>query len=387
MKKTISVVMPVYNASKYLKKTIESVLGQTFKDIELICVNDGSTDDSLAILRSFEEKDNRMIVIDQKNTNAGAARNRGFSKVSSKYVIFLDADDLIEKNMLEKMYGCAEEVSADIVVTDSDIYLDDIGQYREGHAFKKNMLPSKKVFAGNDVNRIFSVFIGWPWDKLFLTDFIRENKLEFQEQKSTNDLFFVYAALVRARRISVIPDILIHHRMNNKASISMNREKSWDCSHAALIKLKRQLIIWNMFDSKMEKDYSNYALNHSIWQITSLGYPAQKKYYESFREKWAEEYGLLKRKPDYFYDADEKKLLDTIIMSDFETFLASDNARKKEIIQKLENGIFDCENRIVNLELEVESLKSGINEIKKSKAYKTGMAITSVPRKIKSLIK
>ena len=111
----VSVIIPVYNVEPYLKQCMDSVVGQTLKDIEIICVDDGSTDNSLDILREYAAEDSRIQIIEQKNAGAGAARNNGMRYATGKYLSFLDSDDFFEPRMLEKAYDLAEKDQADFV--------------------------------------------------------------------------------------------------------------------------------------------------------------------------------------------------------------------------------------------------------------------------------
>ena len=121
----VSVVIPVYNAEKHIEKTINSLLNQTFKDIEFIFVNDGSKDKSLDILREYEKKDSRVIVIDQENSGPGGARNTGILKARGEYIGFLDSDDTQDKRMYELLYNKAIQGNFDVVVSDIDIIYPD----------------------------------------------------------------------------------------------------------------------------------------------------------------------------------------------------------------------------------------------------------------------
>ena len=118
----VSVIIPVYNVKPYLKQCMDSVVGQTLRDIEIICVDDESTDGSLKILQEYAEKDTRIQIIRQKNAGAGAARNNGMRHATGKYLSFLDSDDFFEMDMLEKAYEKAERDQADFVVYKSDQY-------------------------------------------------------------------------------------------------------------------------------------------------------------------------------------------------------------------------------------------------------------------------
>ena len=112
----VSVINPVFNVEPYLKQCMDSVVGQTLKDIEIICVDDGSTDGSLDILKEYATEDSRIQIIEQKNAGAGAARNNGMRHATGKYLSFLDSDDFFEPRMLEKAYDLAEKDQADFVI-------------------------------------------------------------------------------------------------------------------------------------------------------------------------------------------------------------------------------------------------------------------------------
>ena len=118
----VSVIVPVHNAEKYLEQCLESILGQTLGDIEVICVNDRSTDDSTVILDGFAEKDSRLSVLQSPGLGAGGARNIGLRAAKGKYLSFLDADDFFEPDMLEPTVEQAERDNSDIVVYGSWVY-------------------------------------------------------------------------------------------------------------------------------------------------------------------------------------------------------------------------------------------------------------------------
>ena len=118
MSPKVSVIVPVYNVSEYLGQCLDSILLQTLQDIEVICVNDGSTDDSLDILQGYAMFDERLKIISQENAGAGAARNNGIKHATGEYIICLDSDDFFEPDMLEKMVAKAEEDGSDVVVCD-----------------------------------------------------------------------------------------------------------------------------------------------------------------------------------------------------------------------------------------------------------------------------
>ena len=118
----VSVIMPVYNADNYIRQAIETVLAQTLTDFELICVDDGSTDKSVEIIKSYAKKDARIQLIEMNHIGISTARNKGLLKSTGEYVIFLDADDFYEETLLEKLYNTAKDQNLDIVATGFDLY-------------------------------------------------------------------------------------------------------------------------------------------------------------------------------------------------------------------------------------------------------------------------
>ena len=132
----VSVIVPVYNGEKYLVRCMDSIVGQTLKETEIICVDDGSSDRSPEILDEYARRDNRVRLISQRNAGAGAARNRGLSEAKGEYLSFLDADDFFEPDMLERAYRKAKEQKAQILVFGSDQYRSDLEEFHHGHSRK-----------------------------------------------------------------------------------------------------------------------------------------------------------------------------------------------------------------------------------------------------------
>ena len=272
----VSVIIPVYNVEEYLRQCMDSIVTQTLKEIEIICVDDGSTDHSVEILEEYAQLDKRVIILKQQNAGAGAARNNGMRHATGKYLSFLDSDDFFDSKMLEKAYEKAEEDEADISVYKCDLYYTDRREYAPANwVLKEKNLPDYQPFSFRQVNgNIFMTFMGWAWDKLFRKDFVDKYALEFQEQRTTNDLFFVYSSLVLAERISVIPEVLVHQRRDAKESLSKTREKSWTCFYEGLKALKEELVKYDIYD-ELEKDYINYALHFTLWNYETLAEPTK----------------------------------------------------------------------------------------------------------------
>ena len=268
----VSVILPVYNGEKYIKKCMESLISQTLKEIEIICVDDGSVDGTLEALKEYENLDN-VTVITQENAGAGAARNKGISYAKGEYLSFLDADDIFEKDMLEVAYNKAVEDKADMVVFNSDQYYEETQEYKKADwTLRYAKIPPYTPFKHRQMtDNVFKVFVGWAWDKLFLKEFVDRYALKFQEQRTSNDMFFVFMATVLSNRITVVPKdkVLVHQRRNNAVSLSNTREKSWQCFHEALKKLKQGLVEHGIY-KEVEQDYINYALHFSLWNLNTV---------------------------------------------------------------------------------------------------------------------
>ncbi len=304
----ISIIIPVYNSQKYLNQCLDSIINQTFNDFEVICIDDQSTDSSLDILQNYAKIDPRIKIIRQENAGAGAARNAGLKIAKGDYILFLDSDDFFELNMLEKAYEACVKNDLDFVVFRSDIYDDKANKFiLQYFTVRSDLLPKKRIFCYKDIKKdLFRVFVGWAWDKLYKREFVLSNNFFFQEQRSTNDLFFVFTAFIKAKRIMVINDILVHHRTNIGSSLSTTREKSWQCFYNALLALKEELIKSGIYE-EIEQSYINYALHFSLWNLNTIEGPAFKELYNSLRTEIFNELGIIKYNKSYFWNKREYK--------------------------------------------------------------------------------
>ena len=300
--------MPVYNAQDYLEQCIVSILAQTLQEIEVICVDDSSTDRSLEILKKYEKEDSRMRVLTQPNSGAGAARNRGLSQASGEYLSFLDADDFFEPDMLELAYAKAKEDRADMVVFKSDQYHTDSDQFVQvAWTLREKEIPPYTPFNHRQMtDNIFKVFVGWAWDKLFSREFVEKHHLTFQEQRTSNDMLFVFSAVALAKRITIVPKVLAHQRRDAKDSLSKTRENSWHCFYDALTALRQRLTDEGLFP-ETEKDFINYALHFSLWNLRTLAEPTKTKLGKKLVSEWFNTLGISGKKQGYFYKQNEYK--------------------------------------------------------------------------------
>jgi len=324
MEPLISVIVPVYNAEPWLERFFGTVLKQTLRHFELICVNDGSTDASLDILNEHAARDDRIKILSQENRGAGAARNAGIARASGKYLSFLDADDFFELDMFERLYAACEENEADVCVCRSDSYDVSTGKYMiHVRSYMDAYIPKKQPFSYKDApERIFNMFVGWPWDKLFKADLVKGNGLRFQELSNSNDVYFVYTALVRASRIVTVGDVLAH-KSTVPNSVSQSKHKEWDNSYRAFKAIKQNLIGIGVMD-EVARSFENRVLDNIIWNMSILSDESFARLYETLRSGGFDELGITEdRDPKYYYRKASYKELVRIKSLPLDRYLAS----------------------------------------------------------------
>lgn len=265
----VSVIIPSYNAADYIAQTLESVLAQTLTNIEVIVVDDGSTDNTRNIVADFANKDPRLMLVEQANQFAGVARNNGMSKARGKYLYFLDADDYIESNALEELVNAIEQHGADIAIAKSEGFDNTTGDTWTIDGALNGVDFDRPIAHAEYCDRLFQSFIGWPWDKLFRKEFIDKTALTFQPLRTTNDALFVFCALALADTIVCLDSVLFHHRTNNKNSLEGSRSKSWNNAICAINVIEDQLTKSDKGKACLNS-YYRWTLNYSIWTIESL---------------------------------------------------------------------------------------------------------------------
>jgi len=268
----VSIVLPVYNAEAWLPCCLDSLRRQTLADFELLAVDDGSTDGSARILDEQAAADRRMRVIKQENRGAGVARNRGLEGAAGKYVLFLDADDFFEPDLLARSVAAMEESAADFVIVGSDSF-DERAQRFEAcpWGLRREWLPAgQRSFQPLEYpDTIFQMFNGWAWDKTYRTSFLRSRGLAFQDTRTTNDLAFVFSALAEASCIAVVPEILVHQRINVPGSLTSTRSASWEGCLLALQAWRQRMKAARVYEAT-RRSYANFAVQFLVWNLQTL---------------------------------------------------------------------------------------------------------------------
>ncbi|MDD3053776.1 MAG: glycosyltransferase family 2 protein [Endomicrobiaceae bacterium] len=247
----ISIIVPVYNVEKYLRQCLDSILSQTFKNFECICINDGSLDSSLSILKEYSEIDKRIKIISQENKGLSVTRNVGIKQSSGKYITFIDSDDWITNGYLEKLYNVIISTDADIVRASYKFYYQ-----------KEDIYQSAKIRAihkinniNNDLERLYKGYAGaFVWGKLYKTNLLKDNNIYFYEGKSSEDCPFSALAFLYAKNIVFINYELYIYR-KQVISITSNNEKLRIDALLNFITFTKELVKRKFCSNEIKKFY------------------------------------------------------------------------------------------------------------------------------------
>ena len=225
----VSIIIPVFNTAKYLKKCLDSVINQTLKEIEIICIDDGSTDNSLEILKEYQKQDCRIKILTQNHKKQGAARNYGIKAAKGEYIGFVDSDDWCELDMYEKLYQRAAE-------TDSDITMCAVTTFNDNNSneySKVNTYANLDIFPKEFFNKVFSPLetidflmdiCVYPPNKIIKRDFLNSNNLKFCEDIYYEDGAFFYDCWLTAKKISLIKHFGYYYRMYSDTSTCFSKD-------------------------------------------------------------------------------------------------------------------------------------------------------------------
>lgn len=400
---TVSVIIPVFNAEKYISTCIESLISQSYSDFEIICVDDGSTDNSPRILQQYMSMDPRIKIIEQKNQFAGNARNTGMEVASGKYCMFLDVDDFFEKNMIELQVRQIERDHADICICDADIYDDQAGTFRKSEwLLAKSYIPHVPFNREEIKDHIFFIKTPAAWNMIISSAFIKEHALKFQETKNTNDLYFTYAALNLAQKITVVDMVLVHYRMGTGSNLQSGNDESPLDFCRAFLKLKELLIEKGIFDEVKRGYISLYLTNFEYHMFTLQSVQSFEVLYDYFKENGRQELELDCHDVECFCNKERFKLLCDVVDSDsMSGYLYSQLKRERNKLEhereenesvlirmKLdnENVLKEKQEQIRQLKNEIDNLCCDLYAVNRSISFRIGRIITYIPRKIRDLL-
>lgn len=269
---SISIVMPVYDCEDYLEETLNCVFDQTFGDFELICVDDGSADASLDILKEFASNEPRLKIISQENNGSGAARNRGLSQSSGEYLFFMDSDDYIVPDFLEI---CLRYISK----TGCDFLMFQIASIRD------NLMDGDVMFTPYHLNERFifnyeinktSVINSYfaPWSKFYKKEFLENYNILFDEDLPYEDVLFHVKSMIKASKILFIPECVYYYRIDSQNSLSSDSSthiKIFD----VVENVRKYLNDEGIFDD-FEMEFESFKTQQVLWH---MNLPIDEEYF------------------------------------------------------------------------------------------------------------
>ncbi|BBL62215.1 glycosyltransferase family 2 protein [Methanobrevibacter arboriphilus] len=372
----VSVIVPVYNSERYLEKCLDSLINQTLKEIEIICVDDGSTDSSPEILERYSKKDNRIKIITQKNKDVGAAREAGLKIANGEYVAFSDNDDWLALDAFEKLYNNAKSNDSDVVIfkvvfyySDNDSYIYPKSLNLENY-FNEGTDYNNFTFKAENIKKQVMNTLFAPWFKFYKLEFLKKHNFYFKENITYPDVPFHVQTLLKAEKLSFCPEYLYFYRRNHQESmllISKDTPRIFDIFE--VIDEVEDFLIINNFCESYKFEFYQFKLGQINFWFLRCGESYQKKYFIRSKEEFLS-MGLsevkLRKLPKKYKDI-------------YLNIVKFDSYNEVELL----NEIKELENKIKKCTKENNKLKQKINSLKSSKVLK----ITKPFRKFKKLLK
>ncbi len=303
----ISIIIPVYNTEKYLSECLDSVLAQSYKNWEAICINDGSKDNSLHILNDYANRDERIKVINQENKGLSETRNIGLEQVQGQYIMFLDSDDFWHSEILSILVNIIKKEECDIISFSYKKVLN--GNFKQKN-YKK---PSKfKLYSNPLINFIKRKYktTGVVWNKIYRADLIRG--IKFVKINPGEDNIFVFECLGKSKKIAVIDNELYFYNQNPSSIMHTSQEQKIKQSKIIIAENIRR-IIQNFAQDEKKYNLCNYYLHNRLIFRDRIIYILKKK--TPIKEIIDEIKALEELKEDNFFDEKQLTLKNKIIWS------------------------------------------------------------------------
>lgn len=259
----VSVIIPVYNVEEYLPKCLDSLTNQTLEDIEIILVNDGSPDNSEKIIKKYQKKDKRIVYIKKENGGQGSARNLGLTNAKGEYISFVDSDDYIELDMMEKMYDEASKNNLDVVICG---YKNINNEKIENYYVSKDLIQDT---LDNKNSKIFNTIS--PWSKIYNREFLLKTNIKFIEEKLWyEDLPYSIKILSQTNKIGFVNEPLYNYLIRENSTMNNNKLlKNLDLivQIEDVIEFMKDNNLWDEFSSEIEFVAINNILISGITRI------------------------------------------------------------------------------------------------------------------------
>ena len=244
----VSIIVPSYNVEKYIEKTIKSILNQTMTNIEIICVNDGSKDATLTILKKMQEQDERITVIDKENEGIWKARLDGIKNATGDFIAFIDADDYIEPRYIEKLYN-------NIIANNSDIAICGFKRIDEktNKVLSKEMKYKEDRIIEKDVNfeEIISINSA-VWNKMYKASILKEIKNFKNPPRKLEDVIFILLVYLRTKKISFVNDYLYNYMVIEGSAMNTLKKEEIAETQEVILQIKQEYLKNNCSQQTME---------------------------------------------------------------------------------------------------------------------------------------
>lgn len=259
----VSVLIPVYNVEKYLRQCLDSLVNQTLKEIEIICVNDGSTDKSLSILQEYAKKDNRIVIINKQNGGLPSARNAGLIAANGKYVGFVDSDDYVDLDMFNILYDTAESKRAEIAICGAQCFPhdEDVPLW-----MKESLSPEETFFCNSDLNVFFTQKGARPfiWRYLVKRELIEKNQIRLDETIVLGeDTALQFKLFSVAKRVAFVSQKLYHYRWTRQGSIMESLNYKDEAKRIS----KHIDMINSMWNNRSKEISTHYIVRFFEWAV------------------------------------------------------------------------------------------------------------------------
>ena len=311
----VSVIIPVYNVEKYLAKCLDSLINQTLKDIEIICINDGSTDKSLEILNDYSLKDKRIRIFSQHNQGPSIARNLGIAKAEGEYIIFVDSDDWVEVSMCQKFYNMALQTDADITLSTFFVTYNKETNTDDRISVIKNNV-SQCVFNFNE--EIPNIIPNVPYEtvcKLYKTDFLKKNNLKFSTKiKFAEDCCFFIDCCLKNPTITILNEPLYYYRVNTQNSL-IKKPDTVSNLFSVYLYVKNQIKHSHLKNkNELYLYFFTRLINTILWYFNSCYTISSRQSNLKYLKKLKKDYKKLKNKDDNTYKKLKQCILDNQLL-------------------------------------------------------------------------
>ena len=268
----VSLIIPVFNVEGYLEECLESIIEQSFSDYEVIIVDDGSTDKSREIIKTYEKKFNKIKILLQGNKGVSEARNLALKHAMGEYVLYIDSDDFLKSNMLEVMVNKANKTKADIIICNYILYY---GDNNENNRVANQNNLEDNIYSSNDVIDMMLNFKiqGQLWNKLFKRSLLLENNFEFEKGRYIQDIFPVFKVINKSEKIGFINEALYYYRQRDTSTVYKKNIKLVEDYYHAMYSIIEYIIENNLkVNANSFKVFRASVFSYFIYHYTNANF-------------------------------------------------------------------------------------------------------------------